>query len=134
MGGMAEQLRHRHERASLVRRLDGEAPLAPVREWLTERLETLELNDPTELDLLEAEDLLPEPVPAHLAPRLERDFPATVTVGDARYRCAYDVRRKVCVLHQVSGLRKDPPPTRLLPRVPGWGIEWEHKNRVRRIR
>ena len=134
MGGMAEQLRHRHERASLVRRLDGEAPLAPVREWLTERLETLELNDPTELELLEAEDLLPDPVPAHLAPRLERDFPASVTVGDARYRCAYDVRRKVCVLHQVSGLRKDPPPTRLLPRVPGWGIEWEHKNRVRRIR
>ena len=134
MGGLASQLRHRHERASLVLRLDGASPLPPLRDWLLARLETLALHDPTELALLEPDDLLPDPVPLHIADRLERDFPASLTVGDARYRCAYDVQRKVCVLHQVGGLRRDPPPARLLPRMPGWGIEWEHKNRVRRVR
>ncbi|HCH65520.1 MAG TPA: helicase, partial [Deltaproteobacteria bacterium] len=49
MGGIAKELNHRHERASLARRLEGEAPLLPLREWLQQRLETLELNDPTEL-------------------------------------------------------------------------------------
>jgi len=132
--GFANTLRHRHERASLVRRLDGQPPLEPVDAWLLARLTELELQEPEELELLEAEDLLPPPVPPHIAPKLARDFPAEVNVGDARYRCSYDVHRKVCVLHQVGGLRKEAPPARLLPRVPGWGIEWEHKNRIRRIR
>lgn len=134
MGGIADQLRDRHERRSLVHRLDGEPPLPPLREWLEARLAALPLEDPTELDLLEPDDLLPEAVPAHVADRLDREFPPELRLGDARYRCAYDVQRKVCVLHQIGGHRKNPPPARLLPRLPGWGIEWEHKNRIRRLR
>ena len=132
--GLRARLEQRHERRSLVLRLEGQPPLAPMRAWLTERLTTLDLQATDELDLLEDEDLLPEPIEPWVAEKLDRDFPAELRLGDAHYRCRYDVRRKVCVLQQVSGLRKEPPPTRLLPSVPGWGMEWAHKNRIRRIR
>ena len=55
-------------------------------------------------------------------------------LGDGRYRLAYDVGRKVCTLHQIGGQRKDAPPARMLPRLPGWRLDWEHKNRTRRLR
>jgi len=132
--GFSKTLHHRHERASLALRLEGQDPLPQQRDWLLQRLDELGLNSTDEFELLEEEDLLPDAVPAHLADRLARDFPAQINVGDARYRCSYDVRRRVCVLHQIGGLRKDAPPVRMLPRISGWGIEWEHKNRIRRLR
>ena len=66
--------------------------------------------------------------------QLEKDFPRKLAIGDARYRIAYDVARKLATLHQVSGNRKQPPPDQFLPRLPGWRLAWEHKNRVRMIR
>ena len=57
-----------------------------------------------------------------------------LNVGDGRYRLAYDVRRKVCTLHQIGGQRREAPPARLLPRLPGWKLDWEHRKRTRRLR
>ena len=134
MGKISKQLKHRHERASLWARLQGEPALDELSDWLLMRLEEVGIEEPDDLQLLEPEDLLPPAVPAWEAERLDKDFPAELNVGDGRYRLAYDVRRKVCTLHQVGGQRKDPPPPRLLPRLPGWKLDWERKNRTRRLR
>jgi len=134
MGRIATQLVRRHERASLWSRLQGEPALPEVGVWLLARLEEVGIEEADDLALLEPEDVMPPAVPAWEAERLDKDFPAELNVGDGRYRLAYDVRRKVCTLHQVGGQRKEPPPARLLPRLQGWHLDWEHKNRTRRLR
>lgn len=84
--------------------------------------------------LIEGEDLLPEPLDEATRQRLDKDFPRELAIGDARYRITYDVARRRATLHQVFGARKTPPPDGFLPRLPGWTLVWEHKNRERVIR
>jgi len=131
--GAAAELTRRLERLGLQAGLDG-APLPPpAPEWLHARLDELGLEDPEELALIEAEDLLPPALPAWRIEALDREYPPVLDIGDARYRIAYDPIRRVATLHQ-RGPRKDPPPERFLPRLPGWRIDWEHRNRVRCVR
>ena len=134
MGRLSKPLRRRHERASLWASLQGGEALPEVGAWLRARLEEVGVEEPDDLQLLEAEDLMPPAVPAWEAERLDKEFPAELNLGDGRYRLAYDVGRKVCTLHQIGGQRKDAPPARMLPRLTGWRLDWAHKNRTRRLR
>lgn len=134
LGGISKELKLRHARRSLQNRLDGDPPLAPVETWLLARLEEVGVEHPDDLSLLEPDDVMPAALEPWQQDALDRDFPPTLSIGDARYRLDYDVGRKVCTLVQVGGHRKSPPPTRFLPRLLGWRIDWSLKNRVRQLR
>ncbi len=132
--GGADRARERHELRGLQARLEGREPGPPLEAWVLARLAELGLEGGEDLALLEEEDLLPAPLEDYAREQLTRDFPRELAIGDARYRIAYDVERKLATLHQTGGARKAPPPDRFLPRLPGWRLAWEHKNRVRMLR
>jgi hypothetical protein len=93
--------------------------LEPLEVWFRARLNTSGLEHPSELSLLEDEDLLP-PLPEPAArERIEREFPFRLRIGDASYQISYDATRKQATFHQVDGVRKEPPPARFLPRLQG---------------
>ncbi len=68
------------------------------------------------------------------AERIEREFPFRLAIGDANYRISYDAARKEATFHQVGGRRKEPPPSRFLPRLRGWKLLLERRNRVTTMR
>jgi ATP-dependent helicase HrpB len=107
--------------------------LAPLPEWLLSRLEELGLESGLDLKLLEAEDLMPDEPPARLAELMKKRFPTSLNIGDARYRISYNVAARKATFHQIRGNRKQPPSAMHLPRLPGFRLFWEHKNRVQAI-
>jgi ATP-dependent helicase HrpB len=139
--GARRDLEARHERAALAvqvalveTRADASlAPLPPLRDWLLARLEALGLESPADLALLVPEDLMPPEPPPDIALTIDRNYPKSLDIGDARYRIAYDLPQRVATLHQTSGARKDPPTAMHLPRLPGLRVYWEHKNRVQPV-
>jgi len=133
-GQACEEARQRHEACSLQARLQGEEPLPPLERWLELRLEELGVEQAGDLELLAPEDLLPAALPEEEQAQLNRRFPRTLAIGDARYHIRYDVPARTATLHQVAGQRKLPPPAEFLPRLPGWTLLWERKNRVRPLR
>ena len=108
-------------------------PLPPLADWLLARLVTLGLDSGDDLALLDPGDLMPAPPSAEVAAELDRRFPATLNTGDAQYEIEYVVAERKAILHQVRGIRKLPPAALHLPRVPGYRLFWEHKNRVQPI-
>ena len=68
-----------------------------------------------------------------MADELARRFPRTLDTGDAKYDIEYQVAEHAAILHQVRGTRKEPPSAMHLPRLPGYRLFWEHKNRVQPI-
>lgn len=132
--GKAKLATERLETLALAAQLAGDPAPPALDAWVLTRLETLGLEAAEDLQLLSGDDLVPDAVPEDLARRLERDFPTRLKTGDASYRVAYDVKRKRATLHQVGGARKLPPADMFLPRLPGWTLLWELKNRVRTLR
>ncbi len=133
--GTAAKLRRRLERQDLHARLSGNTvEVVEPKAYLEERLATLGLETCDELSLLVGDDLLPDALPPWERDALDREFPASLDIGDARYRISYAPATSVATLHQVSGTRKLAPPVRLLPVLKGWRIDWEHKNRTQRLR
>ncbi len=137
-GSMMKTLRRdlplRLERTALAAALDGEPPPAPLEPWLLARLEAVGLERANELALLEPEDLLPAPLDPSLSARLDSAFPVSLDIGDAAYAIAYDVPRKVATFRQSSGTRKTPPPDRMLPRLRGWKLVLDRKNKLTTLR
>ncbi|MFT4978476.1 MAG: ATP-dependent helicase HrpB [Myxococcota bacterium] len=134
MPGLLPTLQQRHATAGLAAQLSGGEPLLEKEAWLLDRLALLGLQSGDDLALIEPEDLLPDEPPMMLAEEIRRSFPLDLSIGDARYHIDYDVTRRIATLRQVSGLRKSPPPEHYLPSLPGWRLQWEHKNRVRSLR
>lgn len=131
--GLKDKLAERHALLGLAEALDGRR-LPPLDAWFRARLDDSGLEHPSELSLLEDEDLLPPlPEPA-TRERIEREFPFRLSIGDATYTISYDARRKQATLHQVGGLRKEPPPRRFLPRLSGWKLLLERRNKVTTLR
>ncbi|MEL6344574.1 MAG: helicase-related protein [Myxococcota bacterium] len=133
-GAANERLVEGHAVAALAAQLNDQPRWPPLDVWLLARLEEVGVSSTEDLDLLEAEDILPEQPDEMTQHQIARRYPQTLTIGDARYRIRYDVSRQVATLHQVSGLRKTPPPERTLPRLPGWTIKLFHKNRTTTLR
>jgi hypothetical protein len=100
------------------------APPSPVasaslHDWLLLRLETLGVESGEDLALLSANDFLAPALPTEQKAALERDFPRTVSVGDALYRAEYDLEQRQVLLQLVKGSRREPPPLAYLPRFLG---------------
>jgi hypothetical protein len=122
------------EDLGLAAQLQG-SPMPPsLADWVLTRLEDLGLESGEDLPLLSPSDLLPDPLPPEVRERIDRDFPRRLNTGDAIYRVDYRVATREATLHQVKGTRKTPPAAMFLPRLPGWRISWEYKNRVRLVR
>jgi hypothetical protein len=97
-------------------RSDGPHDLRP---WLLARLEALGVESGDDVAMLAAADLTPAELPYEVRDALDRELPATVSVGDASYRAEYDLEARQVILHMVRGSRRDPPPLAYLPKFPG---------------
>lgn len=131
--GAGAQVRDRHQARALHARLRGQAAPLPVEDELLDRLVALGLEEPGDLELLEAEDVLGPDLDARDRAELDHRYPRSLSIGDARYELTYDVARRRVTLTQVGGHRKTPPPPGLRPSLPGWRVFWSHKNRVREV-
>ncbi len=112
-----------------------DAPSAQTLEqWVLSRLEALGVESGDDLALLSASDLVAPEVPFEERASLEREFPLTVSVGDALYEADYDLDRGQVLLRMVKGNRKDPPPLAYLPRFDGLRIAVESSRGIAIIR
>jgi len=131
--GLKAKLMDRHALLGLAEALEGRR-LEPLEAWFRARLDDSGLEHPNELSLLEDEDLLP-PLPEPAArERIEREFPFRLDIGDASYQISYEANRKQATFRQVGGLRKEAPPARFLPRLRGWKLLLERRNKVTTLR
>ncbi|MEZ4369801.1 MAG: helicase-related protein [Polyangiaceae bacterium] len=110
-----------------------EAP-ATYPEWLRERIEQLGVTQPADWQLLEPGDLELPRLPAEIAPLIEREFPLSVHLGDARYRVTYDLTKKQAILEAVTGHVTKPPPASYLPRFQGFRVFVEAGGTLHRVR
>jgi len=131
--GLRALLEDRYKLAALAAQVGGTKPLAPLPEWLLVRLGELGLESGEDLALLDARDLVPALPEGPIADELARRFPRVLDTGDARYEIEYVVAERNAIFHQVRGTRKEPPSHTHLPRLPGYRLFWEHKNRVHPI-
>jgi ATP-dependent helicase HrpB len=98
----------------------GSAPPTPgVEAWVAARLIELGVESGDDLALLSAADLTPPDLPHEVKHSLLRDYPLTVSVGDAVYEADYDLTAHQVILRMVKGSRREPPPPGYLPRFPG---------------
>jgi len=112
------------ERLAMTR-LAAQLGLVPATEgvdleaWVAARVASLGVTSGDELALLSAKDFLAPDVPYEVRAVLERNYPRTVSVGDATYEADYDLGKKQVLLRMVRGSRRDPPPLAYLPRFEG---------------
>jgi len=119
------------------------APAAP-KAWLAQRLETLGLEGPADLELLDDDDLVPDPealvrelgLDQREAEALRRDFPRTWTHADARYVCHVDLERRRVTLEPDNKRARsvNEPPAQLLPRFRGFGVAYQKASRRVKLR
>lgn len=102
--------------------LKSDAPVPELGPYLLARLEALGVESGDDLALLSADDFLAPELPYEVRSLLDRDFPESVSVGDASYRAEYDLAQNQVLLHMVKGNRRDPPPLSYLPKFPGLRI------------
>jgi len=127
--------RERLEAAALHARLEGRPiPTTDPVAWALSRLEILGVECGSDLALLAPADLTAPDLPPEVRHRLDREFPRTLSIGDATYRIEYDVGRREATFHKIRGQRKHLPPIQFLPSLPGWRIKVKDKNVVRVVR
>jgi ATP-dependent helicase HrpB len=98
------------------------APVPTFDAWLHARIESLGVETGDDLALLSASDFLVPELPDESRDALDREYPLFVSVGDASYRCDYDLERDQVLLHKTKGNRSDAPPLAYLPKFPGLRI------------
>jgi ATP-dependent helicase HrpB len=123
--------RERLERSALAQKLAArgrpaglalDAPSPPLPEWLLARVCALGVESGDDLALLSASDFLAPELPYEIRDELDREYPPTVSVGDATYRAEYDLDRSQVLLRMVKGSRREPPPLSYLPKFAGLSI------------
>jgi ATP-dependent helicase HrpB len=97
-------------------------PIPSLEEWVLARVTELGVETGDDLALLSADDLVAPDLPFEVRSELVREFPRTVSVGDATYEADYDLDRGQVVLRMVKGTRRAPPPLAYLPRFAGLRI------------
>lgn len=126
----AWQLYLRLKKTGFVPDAGGHLDVQPYEVWLLSRLEELGVEGVDDLSLLEADDLQPDLLPEPARTTLARDFPTQVTLANTTYDLEYDLVKRVALLNQVRGKRKDPPPTALLPKLRGFTLSWRFKSKT----
>jgi len=119
---------------SLHRRLEGGDPVEDDPEgWLRARFRELGVEAPDDLELIEAEDLLPPELDGYTRSELDRRFPRSLRLPDGVYAVEYRVGAQEVVLVPPRGITKVPV-SRDLPPWEGWRVSCRVRNRTSRIR
>lgn len=98
------------------------APVPGLADWVAQRVRDLGVESGDDLPMLSARDFLADDLPYESRSMLDKEFPRTVSVGDAVYAAEYDLPRSQVLLRMLRGSRRDPPPLAYLPRFPGLRI------------
>ena len=109
-------------------------PVPTLEEWVLDRLESLGVESGDDLAILAPEDLLAPDLPDRARARIDKEYPRTLSVGDAVYRVSYDLRKKEVTLHKAKGQRKELPPLAYLPLFTGFRILVKDRAVVRVLR
>jgi hypothetical protein len=102
--------------------------------WARARLDELGVESGDDLALLRAEDLIAPDLPESGRERIDREFPLTVSVGDASYDAEYDLAKRQVILKLSRGHRQTPPPAAYLPRFGGFTVFAEAAGTLHRVR
>jgi len=109
-------------------------PLEPAA-WLRHRFAELGLGSGADLALLEADDLMPQVVPAPDLEATAARFPVTVRLSDRTCDAVYDFeRRRVELVHRSGNQRNPPAPSALPPLWPGWSVVYRIHSRTYLLR
>ncbi|MEM6291480.1 MAG: helicase-related protein [Myxococcota bacterium] len=129
-----------HEAASRTR-LSMPPPPEDAHTHLASRLDTLGVAELGDLELLEADDVIPDPVSmaieAGLDPRdatsLPKELPRRLEIPGGRYACVVSLAARSVELHPVEGTKKEPA-VGLLPRFRGFSVTFVKASRRQRLR
>jgi ATP-dependent helicase HrpB len=102
--------------------IPSDEPVPALADWVAHRVRELGVESGDDLPMLSPKDLLAEDIPFECRSMLEKEFPRTVSVGDAVYVAEYDIPGSRVLLRMTKGSRRDPPPLAYLPRFPGLRI------------
>ncbi len=101
-----------------------------VEDWALDQFGKLGLSSGDDLALLAEEDLLAPDLPTETRSWLDNNYPRRLALGDAEYAISYDFSKREATLILVSGRRKDPPSTSMLPTLSGLRVKARHHSRV----
>jgi ATP-dependent helicase HrpB len=102
--------------------------------WLAARLRALGLEQGSDLEMVSAEDLLPDGPDAEAEAEFDRRFPRRINLGNLQCRVEYDPAGKLITLVREAGVSRQPPDPRYLPPWPGWRIRFRDRQRVVPVR
>lgn len=97
-----------------------------VESWLQRRLIELGFEEATDLELLSRDDVLPPILHEEILAYLNKVFPQTLNLNDARYTFHYDVEKRRVIMEQVSGSRKEAPRAEWLPHCGGFEVRFKN--------
>lgn len=127
--------RDRLEARRLLARLRPDEPGAPeLAAWIRARIETLGVESGDDLCLLEANDFLCADLEPEALAWLDRHFPRTLSLGDARYEVTYETAKRAVTIAKVGGTRRAAPDLRFLPGWPGWKVLFREGTGLRVLR
>jgi HrpA-like RNA helicase len=110
----------------------GETPSPEA--WLSERLATLGVETPDDMELIEPEDLVFPGIPDWERQRFDDRYPARLNIDTMQLDVHYEVDRKRITVERVGGNRKAQPQRWELPAWSGWRIRFRDGSKVVDIR
>lgn len=93
-----------------------------LKSWLTERLAEIGLQDCSDLEALEPEDLEFSGLPEWEREKFDEKYPRQLVLPNMKLEVLYDPLKKCITLQRISGIRKTAPQRWELP---DWGRNWE---------
>ncbi|MFA9461992.1 helicase-related protein [Thiohalorhabdus methylotrophus] len=130
--GAGDRLREEIEAWNLYVALDfGEGePLPEPREWLVERLQSLGVEQGSDLELVEVRDLEPRGIPEWERARFDRHYPRRLNLEGIDTVVHYEARRKRVTVEKVGGARTTVPRRTELPAWQGWKVQYRDGSRL----
>lgn len=132
---LCDEIEHRLNRRALSEQLlslanastsrDPRPSITDREQWILLTLETLGVEEVSDLSLLSREDLLPAPLDPREETELDKAFPTELNMSDARYLFHYQVPQRRVIMEQVSGSRRSPPRVEWLPKCGGFEIRFK---------
>ncbi|MCO4762171.1 MAG: hypothetical protein KC502_11745, partial [Myxococcales bacterium] len=105
-----------------------------ARQWFDRLLTDMGFDSGDQWELLDPDDLTPPELPERVLQRLNHAWPQTLVGAGARYRIEYDLDKSVATLVREDKGRRAEPPRQLLPRLPGFAIDFVERGRRVRLR
>lgn len=101
-----------------------------IEGWVEKRIEEIGVERGSDLQLLTPKDFEVPELPEHARQWLVREFPRSLSLGDAEYSIEYDLGAREATLVLLSGRRKEPPARVLLPGLPGFRVRARHHSKI----